>query len=232
MAPDGPVGIMRRRMWFPTKGALTEAWLNFADNPALIASLMAPEMGQSAIALSGTERKCINEEQSVFATPGASRISRTVLIANLAEAQAASSGNLSCKKLSLVSGKWAARDEGSKLHKCSRRMFNREHFRLVHKTKPSDMEGSSEAGEDLFCTLCEEFGEDNFKRDKLVQEGSTQEFPVELRNGEVVSSVIQSAHLDRIPAVAFDNVFADSSVYDDAVAWLKANREQTISQTG
>jgi len=126
----------------------------------------------------------------------------------------------------------AARDEGSKFHKCSRRMFNREHFRLVHKTKPSDMERSSEAGEDLFCTLCEEFGEDNFKRDIYVQKGNTQDFPVELRNGEVVSSLSQSVHLNRIPAVAFDNVFADSSVYDDAVAWLKANREQTISQTG
>ena len=100
---------MRRRMWFPTKGALTEAWRNFADNPALIASLMAPEMGQSVIALSGTERKCINDEQSAFATPGASRISRTVLIANLAEAQAALPGNLSCKKHSLVTSTWAAR---------------------------------------------------------------------------------------------------------------------------
>jgi len=126
----------------------------------------------------------------------------------------------------------AARNEGSKLHKFSRRIFNREHFKLVHKTKPSDMERSSKAGEDLFCTLCEEFGEDNFKRDKLVQEGSTQDFPVELRNGEVVSSLSQSAHLDRIPAVAFDNVFADISACGGAVAWLKSNREQTISQTG
>ncbi|MCY4327003.1 MAG: hypothetical protein OXC53_05395, partial [Rhodobacteraceae bacterium] len=76
--------------------------------------------------------------------------------------------------------------------------------------------------------LSEQFGECRFRHDRYTARGGAPDFPVELRDGKIVSSLLISKTLNQLPVVSVDNVFADRSVYNQVHDWLEQNRDRII----
>lgn len=123
----------------------------------------------------------------------------------------------------------AARDESKAGHLHARRIVRREHFKVLYERKPKDVEINPEAGKAMFEALSAEFGAEHFRHDRYPQPSGAPDFPVRMRDGEVVSSLAVSDTLNNVPVVSVDYVFADRSVYDNADNWLKKNRIDVIT---
>ena len=120
----------------------------------------------------------------------------------------------------------AAREEPGHVH--ARRIVERKHFKVVYERNPDDVRINPEAGRAVFEGLGEEFGTDSIRHDYYRQRGGAPDFPVKLRNDDVVSSLAVSETLDRLPVVSVDYVFAERSRFADAKAWLQVQREEVI----
>ena len=110
----------------------------------------------------------------------------------------------------------------------ARRIVRREHFKTIYEPGPKDRKINPESGELVFRGLSEKFGRENFRRDTLDYASASPDFPVKLRAGEIVPSVGISEILRDIPIIKFDRIYADRSCFDDARAWLDANRENIV----
>ena len=122
----------------------------------------------------------------------------------------------------------SARSKNSRGSLHAQRIVSRDHFKLLYQRNPADLEVNPEAGQAVFDALCAEFGSDCFRSDRYNQRGGAPDFPVKLRDGQVVSSLAQSEALNKIPVVSVDYVFAERSVLDKAKGWLDARRENIV----
>ena len=120
----------------------------------------------------------------------------------------------------------AAGDGEGDLH--ARRIVERKHFKLVYERNPGDVGINPEAGRVMYTGLVEKFGAENIRGDHYRQRGSAPDFPVRLRNDEVVSSLDVSETLGQLPVVSVDYVFADRSRFNDAKKWLDEHRTRII----
>ena len=125
----------------------------------------------------------------------------------------------------------AARFNKERGHLHADRIVNRRHFKVIYERNPTDLEINPEAGEAVFDALSKEFGEQSFRHDRYSQEGSAPDFPVELRDGSVVSSLAKSQTLSNIPFVSIDCVFAEGSVYEQVKEWLDSRHGEIIQPT-
>jgi HD superfamily phosphohydrolase len=112
------------------------------------------------------------------------------------------------------------------IHAC--RILNRNHFKVVYSRTPKDADINPEAGKKVFEELCDRFGSEFFRHDRYTQQGEAPNFPVLLADGSLDWSLTNSEVLRRLPVVNVDFVFADRSVYGQAVTWLRHNRENVI----
>ena len=122
----------------------------------------------------------------------------------------------------------AARNQKAKGHVHAKRIVNRSHFKLLYDRNPQDLETNQEAGRLVFDALCERFDPASFRHDRKGPKGGAPLFPVELRNGQIVSSLEKSENLDTIPDVSIDSVFAERSTYEVAQRWLEKHRGDII----
>ena len=122
----------------------------------------------------------------------------------------------------------AALSEDGSGHLHARRIVNREHYKLLYERNPKDLEINLEAGKVVFEALSTEFGDSQFRSDRYYQRSGAPDFPVKLRDGQVVSSLVKSEALSRIPVVSIDYVFAERSVFENAKEWLSENRTEII----
>ena len=76
--------------------------------------------------------------------------------------------------------------------------------------------------------LVGEFGTDDIRHDYYRQRSGAPDFPVKLRNDDVVSSVTVSETLRHLPVVLVDFVFAERSQVEKAKAWVKERRQDAI----
>ena len=93
----------------------------------------------------------------------------------------------------------------------------------MYERNPSNLEINPEAGSAVFKALCEEFGSESFRHDRYVQKSGAPDFPVRMRDEEVVSAIALSEALNRVPVLSIDYIYADRSVIPTADGWLNRN---------
>ena len=113
-------------------------------------------------------------------------------------------------------------------HIHARRIVERQHFKVVYERNPKDVRVNPEAGSAVFEALVGEFGADGIRRDHYQQRSGPPDFPVRLRDDDVVSSLAVSEALNHLPVVSVDYVYVERSRYDRAREWLQNHREEII----
>ena len=126
----------------------------------------------------------------------------------------------------------AAYDTTKPGHVHARRIVRREHFKVLYERNPDDVQVNPEAGNAVLDALSTQFGGEYFRHDRYHQRAGPPDFPVRLRDGQIVSSLAFSETLNHVPIVAVDYVFADRSILSQATAWLKAHRGYIVKPTG
>lgn len=80
----------------------------------------------------------------------------------------------------------------------------------------------------MFERAKDEFGADNLRWDRYPGKGGAPNFPVQTRDGRIVSSLAISETLRQLPTLSIDYVFADREIAKDVDRWLEANRSDVI----
>jgi hypothetical protein len=122
----------------------------------------------------------------------------------------------------------AARDSRMPGHDPARRIVQREHFHRMYQWNPVDAKINPDATDLVFDAACAKFGAERVRRDCRAPKSEGVDFPVHTHDHRVASSRELSETLQRIPAAAFDFVFADGAVADEAESWLQKERETII----
>ena len=122
----------------------------------------------------------------------------------------------------------AESDEGKPGHLHAHRILRREHFKVIYQRNPNDFKINPEAGAAVCRALKSQFGEEYFRHDRYSQKSGSPNFPVRLRDGQVVSSLALSETLKKLPTVSIDYVFSDRKMIDKAKKWLGENLEEII----
>jgi HD superfamily phosphohydrolase len=113
-------------------------------------------------------------------------------------------------------------------HTHARRIVERDHFHRVYECNPVDAKVNLAAAEAVYLAARERYGEERVRRDSRPPKNEGVDFPVLIQDGRVASSLELSQALQQLPAAAFDFVFVDASVTEDARDWLKADRTKVI----
>ena len=120
----------------------------------------------------------------------------------------------------------AAFDIGRTGHLHARRILRREHFKVLYERNPDDVKINP------FTSLVPQFGAEYFRHDRYHQSGGSPDFPVRLRDGQVVSSLAVSETLNHVPVVFVDYVFAERSILTKAHEWLRTHRADVVKPKG
>jgi hypothetical protein len=106
--------------------------------------------------------------------------------------------------------------------------LGREHFKRLYEWNPEDVKINPESGIAVLNALSEKYDKDQFRHDRYSQGNGAPDFPIQMRDGRIVSSLAKSEVLRTLPVVSVDCVFADRSIFDNAVEWLNENRNDII----
>lgn len=89
-------------------------------------------------------------------------------------------------------------------HDPARRIVCREHFRVLYQRNPADESRNAHAVQTIFRAARKEFGSQHVKVDEQPAKGAPSfSFPVQQRDGRVVSSLAVSEALNHLPAATF-----------------------------
>lgn len=113
-------------------------------------------------------------------------------------------------------------------HDAARRIMLRDHFRVFYERDPNDVAQNPEAGRAVFEAAQKEFGINNVRHDKRIEPGGLPDFPVQTRDGRIVSSISISETLRTLPVVAIDYVFITIEKREEAAQWFRNNRMAII----
>jgi uncharacterized protein len=113
-------------------------------------------------------------------------------------------------------------------HVHARRIVCREHFKVVYERNPTDVSENAEAGTAVHNALIKEFGQDFFRHDRHYPKGGSADFPVRMRDDQIVSSLAISETLNRVPITSIDYVFCDRSIFPEAEKWVGENKNSVI----
>jgi HD superfamily phosphohydrolase len=125
----------------------------------------------------------------------------------------------------------AAFDATKNGHLHAKRIVKREHFKVIYQRNPGDVAINPEAGTSVFEKLQDQFGPEHFRHDRYMQKSGAPDFPVRLRDEQIVSSLAMSETLNHLPVVSVDYVFADRNIFDAANGWRKANHDDIVKPT-
>lgn len=122
----------------------------------------------------------------------------------------------------------AARKRTIPGHDPARRIVERGHFRLIYQRTPVDATVNPAAAQAVYKAALERFGTEKVRRDMREPKSEGVDFPVLTKDQRVASSLTMSEALRNIPPAAFDFLFAEASVVEDAKNWLKDERARII----
>ena len=122
----------------------------------------------------------------------------------------------------------AAFDNSKAGHVHARRIVLREHFKVLYERNPGDVKINPESGNAVFDALSKQFGGGHFRHDRHHQSTGPPDFPVQLRDGQIVSSLAVSETLNQVPIVSVDYVFAERSILSEASEWLRTYRTDIV----
>jgi HD superfamily phosphohydrolase len=113
-------------------------------------------------------------------------------------------------------------------HTSARRIIRREHFKVLWERNPADSAINTEAGQAIYDAAVVKFGAGRVRRDRYTQRGGAPNFPVQMRDDQVVSSLSLSETLQTLPVVSIDYVFVDRAILEEAKQWLVAEKDGII----
>lgn len=123
----------------------------------------------------------------------------------------------------------AARDRDSMGHDPAQRIINRKHYRELYRRHPNDVSINPEAAVAVYKAAVEKFGDERVRFDQYKpREAASPDFPVSSRDGSVVSSLLMSEVLQRLPAATTEYVFVAPEYLKEAQAWLNENKDKII----
>lgn len=122
----------------------------------------------------------------------------------------------------------AAHDVDAKGHDHAKRIVDRNHYRVLYERNPADVKRNLESGQTVFHRACERFDSQLVRHDRYPQKGTAPDFPVQMRDGTVVSSLSRSIVLQNIPVISVDYVFVDESILSEAKDWLREEHDNII----
>jgi len=110
----------------------------------------------------------------------------------------------------------------------AQRIVKRQHFKVLYERNPRDTKITPDAAARVHEALTEQFDSDRCKRDTYPQPDGLPDFPVQLRDETIVSSLSKSVPLNQIPVVLIDTVYAARSIHEEARTWLQQHRKDII----
>ena len=122
----------------------------------------------------------------------------------------------------------SARDAAQPGHLHSVRILTRQHFKVIYQRNPTDVGINPEAGAAVMAHLSQRFGADRFRHDRYQQRGGIFDFPVRQHDGRIVSSLLASETLNRVPIISIDYVFSERTVIDEANRELREHLAEII----
>lgn len=115
-------------------------------------------------------------------------------------------------------------------HMPAKRIFGREHFKVLYQRDPVDAKKIPGAARSIYEKAKKEFGDENVEYDSVEQRGGAEDFPVRMRDNKVHQSLEVSQLLSRIPPLAYDYVFIAPEKRTEATRWLEKNREKILKR--
>lgn len=122
----------------------------------------------------------------------------------------------------------AAYDSTKPGHIHAEKIVCRQHFKVLYSRNPTDTRINPHAGLAIYKAACEEFGSEHLRHDPYPPKGGAPDFPVQMRDGRIESSLTVSETLNQLPIASVDYVFADRGIIEQARKWLDEKREQLI----
>jgi HD superfamily phosphohydrolase len=126
----------------------------------------------------------------------------------------------------------ASADKQHSGHANARRITERGHFKVLYERNAADFETNQQAAQAVFQAAGSEFGDEKIEYDEYRQRQSGTEFPVQLRDRRIASSLAESEVLRNVPLVAIEYVFVAPEIRDQAEKWLEQNRGEIIALKG
>jgi uncharacterized protein len=115
-------------------------------------------------------------------------------------------------------------------HDPARRILKRDHFRIAASRKATDIWERTLATLAIFDAAVERYGEDKVRYGASPRQPDPPDFPVLERDGSVVSSLVLSEVLGRLPGSRAEYVFVDPDERKKAERWIDKEREGIISR--
>ena len=126
----------------------------------------------------------------------------------------------------------SARDPGYRGHEHARRIIERNHFKRVYSPTLDDKTNHSNPVEAVAGACAEQYGEANVRRrEARTPDEEQQHFPVLGPDGIVASSHALSAPLSNIPAVDAEYVLVNPEYAEEAIRWIRLNKDAILSGT-
>jgi HD superfamily phosphohydrolase len=124
----------------------------------------------------------------------------------------------------------AASDSGAAGHEAARRILQRQHFKVLWQRNPADSKVNLDPGLAVFAAAVQTFGEQDVRRVRFSSEWAVDDFPVKMPDGRIESAQALSHVLGKLPPIAFDYVFVNPDIRDQAKEWLRSRREDILRQ--
>jgi len=113
-------------------------------------------------------------------------------------------------------------------HIHAKRIITRDHFKLLYELNPIDQNKNLAPTEAVYEEAIKKFGNENVRKDTYIQKGSSQLFPVQLKDESILQSVDLSDTLSHVPVVSIGYVFVEQSHLEAAKKWFKKKRDNII----
>lgn len=123
----------------------------------------------------------------------------------------------------------AAIREGEPGHDPASRIVNRQHFKRIYERNPFDLDKTLEPGKAVYDAAVARYGQEKVRYDPYSKGGGSYDLPVKMSDNRIASSMNISETLNKVLPFAFEFVFIDRNVYEDAVGWLTQEREAILA---
>ena len=124
----------------------------------------------------------------------------------------------------------AAYSSDQRGHGHARRIFTRDHFRLLYSRNPEDVAISAGAASAVAAEAARRWGEANVHYSQAAEKNRPLDFPVRQHGGRIASCLTVSDVLKNTPLASIEYVFIASEHQAEAEKWLVEMRAEVIAQ--
>lgn len=124
----------------------------------------------------------------------------------------------------------AVRDSKRQGHEAAKNILGHKHFRIVYQRNPIDVGKHSRATQLIVDAVFASFGKENVRYDIYHPKGKPLDFPVQQRDGSVVSSLSLSAVLKDVPGVMCEYIYAREDVAVEVTKWIESNKKTILEE--